>query len=298
MDGLLPVDVGALGAGGCISCGTRPDGAPVCCSDLNAGCRKSTIDAGDVKFGQIWVEPAGGKRMLWFEWGGETDLTVVREITYDPTSQELRMLPVAEIKTLRDPDPLGVLHTGKASIPAGGALPLFVGNVSSFDVEAMVVLPASGPAAFGAAIMAARPPVPGEPAPGGASAVLTVNVTAPAAADRSRVVSMELTGIRPPSMELIKVRVPPGGRRVGTQDKPGAYRYNFTLPANAGAGDEMIPVRILADATLVEVFIADGRGVITIATEEPTNDGHGLYFLAGGAGLIVVSNATAWAMCM
>jgi len=67
--GLLPVGTNTRGGGssqqlgssssseGCIPCGEDPEGGPICCSDLAAGYHKETYDAGDVKFGQVWVDP-------------------------------------------------------------------------------------------------------------------------------------------------------------------------------------------------------------------------------------------------
>lgn len=56
-----------------------------------------------------------------------------------------------------------------------------------------------------------------------------------------------------------------------------------------------------ADSTLVEVFVAGGRGVITAATNPPEGGDAGLYLVAtnggGGSGSAVVENATAWTMC-
>lgn len=42
----------AIGSGGCVACGERPDGTRVCCADLAAGYRKATYDAGNVFFGR------------------------------------------------------------------------------------------------------------------------------------------------------------------------------------------------------------------------------------------------------
>lgn len=56
-----------------------------------------------------------------------------------------------------------------------------------------------------------------------------------------------------------------------------------------------------ADSTLVEVFVAGGRGVITAATNPPEGGGAGLYLVAtnggGGSGSAAVKNATAWTTC-
>ena len=307
--GLLPVGSGSgSGSEGCIACGEDPDGGPICCSDLAAGYHKETFDAGDVKFGQVWVDPQT-KRMLWFSWAGLSDLSVVREITYEPTSQQLLMYPVSELEVLRDPSPLGTLpHKTPLLLPTGSpttvteAVPLFTSNDTAFDVEISLALPTNGGAtSFIAAIMVQQPPSTADVAvaPGNASAVLTLNISGAAAADNSRFVSMSLYSAS--YMEHCAPRCK-GFVQTHTID------YNFTLPTGAAAGPELL-VRILVDSTLVEAFVAGGRGAITIPTSTPPGGSAGVYLIGGaleraplggseGAVAAVVNKATAWAMCM
>jgi hypothetical protein len=261
--------------GDCIACGEKPDGTRVCCADLAAGYRKETFDAGEVRFGEVFVEPSGKKRMLWFAWAGDRSLSSIREITYEHASQQLLMWPVDELLQLRDPTPLGTL-SAPASLPnAHATTALFTSNSTSFDAEATLALPSSGgKTSFGMAIMAARAPVAGGPV--SASAVLMVIVSAVDPADGARLVSMSLASLasKDPSDHLIQ--------------------YNFSLPAS----ETELGVRVLADAELVEAFVAGGRGVITIPTVAPVHGGAGLYLLGGAAGAATVESATAWAMCM
>lgn len=166
--GLLPVGTHSdpkekVGSEGCIPCAEDPEGNPVCCSDLAAGYHKETYDAGMVRFGQVWVDPQT-KRMLWFAWAGVQALSVVREITYEPATQQLLMYPVAELEVLRDSTPLGSLP--KTSLTAAKAVQLFTTNTSAFDVQAAIALPSTGGAAsLVAAIMVQRVPVAGEAIP-------------------------------------------------------------------------------------------------------------------------------------
>ena len=84
----LPDDQRAVGGG---TCGMDANDNPVCCSELAAGYKKATYDAGDVRFGQVWVDPAT-KRMTWFAWAGAAYLqTTVRDLFYDPVRQDLLM---------------------------------------------------------------------------------------------------------------------------------------------------------------------------------------------------------------
>ena len=147
---------------------------PVCCSELAAGYKKATYDAGDVRFGQVWVDPAT-KRMTWFAWAGAAYLqTTVRDLFYDPVRQDLLMYPVPEMKTLRGGTPLGVLSG--ATVPPGqsGAVALFTGNTTTFDVEATVALPSSGAAVEFNVLLLASPA--GYAANSSSGAMLNVNV--------------------------------------------------------------------------------------------------------------------------
>lgn len=203
-------------------------------------------------------------------------------------------------------DAVGAACTGSVAagtlLPPGGSVPVFAKNVSSFDFHADIALPADGSArSFGVAIIVDHPPVAGESIPGGAAAFLSVNVSAVRGADATRFVSMSLcadaTCFEPKDKHGLPV---------------GPMFYNFTLPAAASVGT--IDVRVLADSTLIETFVANGRGVITLTTLVHPNGGAGLYLVGGHAtghgpgagsgadgdaisGGISISNASAWSMC-
>ena len=235
-------------------------------------------------------------RTLWFAWGGVADLTVVREMTYDRVNQQLLMWPVAELASLRGAAPLGHVAANTAIPAAGKSLPVFTKNVTAFDFEAEVALPADGSAvSFGAHILAARDPADddaGAASPPvyskGIGAVLMVNVSAAAT-----------TSAGTTSVGSVARFVSISLDANATKKLPVFYSYNFTLPADEAAAGS-INLRILADSTLVEVFVAGGRGVITAATNPPEGGGAGLYLVAGnggGSSSAVVTNATAWTMC-
>jgi len=244
-------------------------------------------------------------RTLWFAWGGVADLTVVREMTYDRVNQQLLMWPVAELAGLRGAAPLGHVAANTAIPAAGKSLPVFTKNVTAFDFEAEVALPADGSAvSFGAYILAARDPAAddaGAAAPPvyskGIGAVLMVNVSAAATTSAGTTSVGSVARFVSISLDVNATTAPTPAKQ-----RPGQtvfYSYNFTLPADEAAAGS-INLRILADSTLVEVFVADGRGVITAATNPPEGGGAGLYLVAGnggGSSSAVVTNATAWTMC-
>jgi len=149
---------------------------------------------------------------------------------------------------------------------------------------------------------AAVPPVHSK----GIGAVLMVNVSA--------VVASAATSSSPPPSSssagesmtrFVSISLNVNATTVATpvKQRPGQilfYTYNFTLPGDEAAA-ESINLRVLADSTLVEVFVAGGRGVITAATNPPEGGGAGLYLVAtnggGGSGSAAVKNATAWTTC-
>ena len=71
---------------------------------------------------------------------------------------------------------------------------------------------------------------------------------------------------------------------------------NFTLPSSAAPSS--IEVRILVDNSMVEVFVAKGRGVITqsLLSRAGLGGGTGVYFMGGGHGPATIMQATAWDM--
>ena len=100
---------------------------------------------------------------------------------------------------------------------------------------------------------------------------------AAAAADKTRFVSMSVFSL--------------GWSQQGCKPVDAAYchtiSYNFTLPA----AQSEINVRCLVDDVLVELFVADGRGAISIPVISQRGASAGVFMLGGGgaAGELVVT---------
>ena len=262
-----------VGEGACNPCGVDATGTPICCAALAAGYRKATYDAGAVRFGQVWVDPVSN-RMTWFAWGGVALLTVVRDLFYDSNLQDLLMYPVPELKKLRSASPFatlrGVVPAG-TGVPTTDAVTLFTTNLTVFDVEATIALPASGAAVQFAVNVMAPPSNVSE-----CGAVLHVNVSSAAASGTRSVWIATVTGA------------------VSKLWPQHVTAMNFTLPPSATT----IEVRILVDKALVEVFVAKGRGAITVPVSvEEGVGGKGVFFVGGGEGPTTLVDASAWTMC-
>jgi hypothetical protein len=71
-----------------------------------------------------------------------------------------------------------------------------------------------------------------------------------------------------------------------------------TSAAGNGAGSS-IEVRILVDDSMVELFVAKGRGVITqslYSSRQQGLGGKGVYFMGGAHGPATIAKAAAWDM--
>jgi len=277
-----------LGVGGCIPCGVDVNNNTVCCSALAAGYKKTTYDAGDVRFGQAWVDPLT-KRMTWFAWAGAAYLqTTVRDMFYDTVLQDVLMYPVPEIKTLRGSTPLGSV-SGKTIVGPGvsDAVALFTDagggdhNTTTFDVEATIALPSSGAAVEFNVLLLASPA--DYAANFSYGAMVNVNVSAAVAGSTTRFVSMStLIGGGPVNIHLWLTNL---------------TTTNFSMPVPSNS----IEVRILADNSMLEVFVAKGRGVITQSVKYRGGahgglGGKGVYFMGGKQGPTTIMEATAWDM--
>ena len=89
---------------------------------------------------------------------------------------------------------------------------------------------------------------------------------------------------------------------------------NFTMPAAPGGSTSSpihnsasainssppgsIEIRVLVDQSMLEVFVARGRGVITqsLLSRGGQGGGKGVYFLGGERGPATIVRATAWDM--
>ena len=233
-------------------------------------------------------------RLLFVGWWnvGLSCLTAPREVTFDATLQRLRALPIAELAGLHEGS-LGS-HAAPTTVSPGAAsaMALFTSAKSStsFDLELEVALPSSArePLAFGLALLASdvrnAEVVVGIAVGGAVGGLRRVNVTA---------------------------GVP------GTSRKSAAYNssFSFNIPSTGTATS--MAVRVLADRTLVELFVAGGLGVVTTpvlapgkdpsragafvfvaqsAAQSAAGDDDSAEAAAEGGGAVTVSSASAWEM--
>lgn len=201
----------------------------------------------------------------WFNVGAGA-LTVPRSLAYDVTLGKILATPVAETATLR-----AAVLGQHSNVTLVGAELLNItdrGQSTSFDLDAQIAL-SGRRLAWGAALLAASRE--------GAEVQLRVNVSAPAA-DGTCNVSM-------------RVEVPQSTSAWNTST-------SFLLPA----GSASLSLRVLADRTMVEIFVGDGRGVVSVPVlapgAQPARAGALLYSAdeSAGAAPITVLGATVWAM--
>ena len=140
------------------------------------------------------------------------------------------------------------------ALDAGRPLGLLDRASTAYDLVLNVGLPPHTGVQFVLAVMAA--------APDDASVTMQLNISAPSPAGLRDVV---LTG-----------------------KAAGFASLAFTIPAMTA-----MPLRILADRTLAELFVADGRGVVTLPVSS-TGNRTGAFVTAGASALEVES--TAWEM--
>lgn len=219
-------------------------------------------------------------RMLFLGWFnvGASALTAPREVVYDAEMEALRLLPVDELKVLRGTQlakhvvPVTLKgggspgsSTGVMQVfgPSGGAPP-----TTSFDVEVVVALPrTSTGVSFGAAILAADH----------TTAQVYIKVSAgPVGVDGRRVVNMS-------------AGVPPSSRAAAT--------YNATQTFEIPGSETTLSLRVLADRTIVEAFVGEGRAggaTPVVAPGDPKNAG--VYIFANTETDVVVNSANAWSM--
>jgi hypothetical protein len=74
--------------------------------------------------------------------------------------------------------------------------------------------------------------------------------------------------------------------------------FNTTLSFKLPGADTSLSLRVLADRTIVETFIASGRAVVTTPVLNPGlhHNRSGAFLFAGGGGSVGVKSASAWAM--
>ena len=209
------------------------------------------IDASDlVIFGSM---QCSGGRCLHLGWFSPGCLTVPRELTYEHsllTGPRMLSYPAKELHALR------VRRIGEHSavpIKPGDHLAVFgVGEVSRiFDIDAQIALP--------------------DVAHGGGMAI-EVSILASNAAIADVVLTLEISD----SVGSVS-RV---DASVGVPRAPKAS-YNATMSFNSTLGGKStLPLRILADKMIVEIFVDGGRAVLSapvLAPTQPTERGN-VYF--------------------
>jgi sucrose-6-phosphate hydrolase SacC (GH32 family) len=224
----------------------------------------------------------------WFNYGAGC-LTAPREVFYDPQLQKLRALPVMELASLRQE----VLGT-RQSVPVTAAKPIAIFDDAktslSFDLEVEISLPGtrarSGVGdgisiAFGLAIMAATST--------DAEVFLDVIVSETVYHGNGNS-NGNGNGFRTVN---ISTGVP------HTTPKQATLNASFSFQLPEGEADH-IALRVLADRTIVEVFVGEGRGVITTGVLSPGAQDltHNKAFLytKEETSSVQIKSATAWAM--
>lgn len=229
-------------------------------------------------------------RLLFVGWWnvGLSCLTAPREITYDANLQRLHALPVAELAQLRG-ETLGE-YTQPTPVSPGvaGAVALFEDGKgsTSFDLEAEVKLPSStgiDSTKFQLSLLASSTH--------NAEVIVKIVVGA---------VSTDTGG----SGGVRLVNVTTGVPGATSRRQPG---YNSSLSFPFPATESVLALRVLADRTLVELFVGNGRGVVTTPVLAPGKDSSrtGAFLsvpsvgdVAGGtdAPVVTLQSARAWEM--
>lgn len=229
--------------------------------DANDGTLSSTttpapFDGSEILvFSQLHVDDG---RMLFMGWWNPCDSARCHGALTVP--REVTFDPATtRLKSLPVPELFvlrGATLGGHSSrmVATGTSAGLFDQGSSAFDLVFNVTLPPHAAVSFAIAIMASSPD--------DASVTLKVNVSGPSAAGLRGVV---LAG-----------------------NAPGFVSMAFSIPVMDG-----LPVRILADRTLAEIFVADGRGVVTVPVSSSANKTRA-FITAGASGLSI--NSSAWAM--
>lgn len=204
-------------------------------------------------------------RSLFIGWFnvGKGCLTFPREAVYDSHMQTIASLPVQEIAALYGTT-LG--SHGAVQLAEASALSIFTNGQGSqtFDLEAVIRLQPGRVVAFVMAIMASSPE--------GAEVLLTVNVSAPFT--DAVIASGSLRRVN--ASALVPMAV------------DSAFNSTFSFVMSDAPS---MAVRVLADRTIVEIFLASGHGVVTTPVLKPGLDPSkdGAFILAGKGGLDVDS---------
>ena len=221
------------------------------------------IDAGGgVEYGQLsWTDdPDADGRCLFVSWlrlaeptppdcGTQGQLTLIRDLRFDPRLNALVHTPIAEYVGLRSSQPLFfrasvTLWSGEAPVtlfaplPAlsAGTNPMDEHDVRAMDIEFNVSVPTS---------MAT------------ASASLGVRCSQGAlpACKSGANISLGIGTLRPDGTRPVTMRV--------------SYTYHVSVHFDMLKGELSLPLRVLSDVRSLEIFAGGGRGVASITMLSP-----------------------------
>ena len=207
-------------------------------------------------------------RMLYVGWfnanpyqSPANTLSLPRDVTYE--GGELLVRPVTELKSLREEV---LASVGKTTLSPQATLPILGSPSTSFDLELEVALTDS-PLSFGVSVMAAAGALDAE-------VIVKIHVGPPDQTTRLVNVSAE---------------VPLAGYH--------REAYNTSFVFAMPTAETAMSVRILADRSIVETFVADGRGVVTSAVLSPgANPNRTGVIVFGNQTGVTLNSAKAWAM--
>jgi len=227
-----------------------------------------------VVFGTMQCTDGRCIHLGWFNVGAGS-LTVPRELTYvysNITGPRMLAYPVKELVGLRD-QVLGVSPKGAVAAP-GAPLSAFGNNLSNtFDLEATVSVPQTG-TQFEVAVLAAGT---------NSSAKVLLMIDVSPYRDGYATITVNATVPRWVSTKAAAFNT--------------SVTFNSSLSAGlSGASELLLPLRILADRTIVELFVDGGRVAITTPVVYPTaaTTNGGVYFSTADAALPIKSSA--WSM--
>jgi sucrose-6-phosphate hydrolase SacC (GH32 family) len=234
--------------------------------------RPILLDAGGgVDYGSLsWTDdPAAEQRCLFVSWlrlteasppdcGTQGQLTLIRDLRYDPRLDTLVHSPIVEYQRLRSERPL--FDDSTLRLPAGApAITLFAPSARggatgiSMDVEFNV----SVPSALGAA-----------------SATLSVRCKSLPQCEGGANLTLSIGALKP------------DGRRDVVLDV--RYKYHFTVRFVMLSGEVSLPLRVLSDTRSLEIFVANGRGAASVTM---LSTGGAVAAAASGSDLTVAASA-------
>jgi beta-fructofuranosidase len=272
------------GGGGC---GGTPSTGPF--SVDNAGCNilvygnnhacKSMWDPHTARrIMWCWIRSEGQQKMLNLSWNGMQ--SVPREVTYDRARRKLRIMPVKELEALRSNGGRPLASLKGASLPIGGANIAFDGLGQQLDISASFTLPA--------ACVGAHP-----------RQSMGVRVMVDPVAKTSAGVKLQFAeagALIPPynSSAVVWIDMTRSGSNA-TNGRTQAPLDLAAAPTHDGIGQivpmRTLPLRILVDRSVIEVYAQDGVTVLSALMFPPStrNSGVELYAENMGCGVEVTA---------